>query len=84
LGLLPSSGKKYRTETLAVGPPGPGLRLAEPARVSVLYFLPEDGRRPNFRNVVNFNFLLKHRRWTKSKKQFFQEIVYLHVIVKKR
>jgi hypothetical protein len=29
LDLLPSSGKKGRTETLAVGP-GPGLRLAQP------------------------------------------------------
>jgi hypothetical protein len=48
---------------------GPGLRLAQPggptARVSVLPFLPEDGRRSSFRNVV---ILLRYRRWTKSKK----------------
>jgi hypothetical protein len=56
----------------------PGLRLAEPGgwttRVSVLSFLPEDGRRSSFRNVV---ILLKYRRWTKSKKKiyrFLQEI----------
>jgi hypothetical protein len=55
LDLLPSSG--------------PGLRLAQPggptARVSVLSFLPEDGRRSSFRNVI----LLKYRQWTKSKKK---------------
>jgi hypothetical protein len=40
--LLPSSGKKGRTETLAVGP------LVELASVPVLPFLPEDGRRSSF------------------------------------
>jgi hypothetical protein len=53
----------------------PGLRLAQPggrtARVSVLSFLPEDGRRSSFRNVV---ILLKYRRWTKSKKTILQII----------
>jgi hypothetical protein len=45
--------------------PGPGLRLAEPggptAMVSVLPFLPEDGRRSSFRNVV---ILLTFWQWT--------------------
>jgi hypothetical protein len=52
--------------------PGPDLRLAQPggptAKVSVLPFLPEDGRRSSFRNVVT---LLKYRPWTKLKKQFY-------------
>jgi hypothetical protein len=39
------------------------------ARVSVLPFLPEDGRRSSFRNVI---ILLKYRRWTKSNKQLLQ------------
>jgi hypothetical protein len=38
------------------------------ARVSVLPFLPEDGRRSSFRNYV---ILLKYRRWTESKKTTF-------------
>jgi hypothetical protein len=43
LELLPSSGKKKgSTETIAVGPPGPDLRLAQPggktARLSVFLF----------------------------------------------
>jgi hypothetical protein len=51
----------------------PGLRLAQPggptARVSVFpFFLPEDGRRSSFRNVI----LLKYRRWTKSKEPLLQ------------
>jgi hypothetical protein len=50
----------------------PGLRLAQPggptARVSVLPFLPEDGRRSSFRNVI----LLKYRQLTKSKKTILQ------------
>jgi hypothetical protein len=49
------------------------MRLAQPggptARVPVLPFLPEDGRRSSFRNVV---ILLKYRRWTKSKKQLLR------------
>jgi hypothetical protein len=52
-----------------------GLRLDHPggltARVSVLHFLPEDGRRSSFRNVV---ILLKYRRWTKSKKEKLLQI----------
>jgi hypothetical protein len=36
-------------------------------------FLPEDGRRSSFRNVV---ILLKYRRWTKSKKQLLQIIMH--------
>jgi hypothetical protein len=54
LDLLPSSGKRGRTETLAVGP------LVELASG------PEDGRRSSFRNVV---ILLKYKRWTKPKKK---------------
>jgi hypothetical protein len=74
LDLLLSSGKKGRTESLAVRPLGElGLRLAQPggpiARVSVLPFLPEDGRRSSFRKVV---ILLKYRRWKKSKKPRLQ------------
>jgi hypothetical protein len=65
LDLLPSSGRKGRTKNLAVGP-GPGLRLAQPggptARVFVLPFSPEDGRRSSFKNVV---ILLKYRPRTK-------------------
>jgi hypothetical protein len=53
----------------------PGLRLAQPggptARVSVLPFLPEDGKISSFRNAV---ILLKYRRWTKSKKSLLQII----------
>jgi hypothetical protein len=49
------------------------MRLAQPggsiAKVSVLPFLPEDGRRSSFRNVV---ILLKYRRWTMSKKPLSQ------------
>jgi hypothetical protein len=62
LELLPSSGKNGKTENLAVElasnleSRSPGLRLAQPggptARVSVLPFVPEDGRSPSFRNVV--------------------------------
>jgi hypothetical protein len=40
---------------------GPG---GSTARVYVLPFLPEDGRRSSFRNVI----LLKYRRWIKSKR----------------
>jgi hypothetical protein len=51
----------------------PGLRLAQPggptSRVSALPFLPEDGRRSSFRNVV---ILLKYRRLTKSKNRFYR------------
>jgi hypothetical protein len=69
LDLLPSSGKKGRT----------GLRLAQPgsptARVSVHPFLPEDGRRSSFQNVV---ILFKYRRWTKSKKLLLQIITHHH------
>jgi hypothetical protein len=60
LDLLPSSGKKGRTETLAVWSPG---------WASLRPGLPEDGRRSSFRNVEN---LLKYRRWTKSKKTLLQ------------
>jgi hypothetical protein len=70
-----------RTKTLAVGPPGwasSGPRLAQPggptARVSVLPFLPEDGRRSSFRNVI----LLKYRRWTVSKKTPLQTSILIH------
>jgi hypothetical protein len=42
------------------------------ARVSVLPFLPEDGRRSSFQNVI----LLKYRRWTKSKKPLLQIITH--------
>jgi hypothetical protein len=52
-----------------------GIKLAQPegpaARVSVPHFLPEDGRRCSFRNVV---ILLKYRRWTKPKKTLLQII----------
>jgi hypothetical protein len=52
----------------------PRLRLTQPvgptARVSVLSFLPEDGRSSSFRNVV---ILLKYRRWRKSKKTAFTD-----------
>jgi hypothetical protein len=58
LDLLPSSGKKERQK-----PRGPT------ARVSVLPFLPEDGRISRFRNVV---IVLKYIRWTKSKKPLLQ------------
>jgi hypothetical protein len=72
LDLLPSSGKKGRTETLATDL-DPGLRLAQPggptARVSVFPFLPEDGRRFSFRNV---EILLEYRRWIKSKRTLLQ------------
>jgi hypothetical protein len=50
-----------------------GLRLAQPggptARVSVLPFLHEEGRRSSFWNEV---ILLKYRRWTMSKKTLSQ------------
>jgi hypothetical protein len=53
--------------------PGKCIELAQPggptARVFVLPFLPEDGRRSSFRNVV---ILLKYRRWTKSKNHFYR------------
>jgi hypothetical protein len=53
------------------------LRLAQPggqtARISVLSFLPEDGRSSSFRNVV---ILLKYRRWTNSKKTILQIITH--------
>jgi hypothetical protein len=72
--LLPSSGKTGRRETLAAGPEAWGLTLAQPwdpaARVSVLPILLEDGRRSSLRNVTKF--LLKYRRWTKSKKPLLQ------------
>jgi hypothetical protein len=59
----------------------PGLRLAQPggpaARVSVILFLPEDGRRSSFRNVV---ILLKYRQWTKSKKTLLQIITIIIII----
>jgi hypothetical protein len=53
--------------------------LAQPggptARVFVLpFFLPEDGRRSSFRNVV---ILLKYRRWTESKEPLLQIIALL-------
>jgi hypothetical protein len=76
LDLLPSSGKKDRTETLAVESPGrtslsPGLRLAQPgdstARVSGLSVL---------QFFLNFKFLSEYRRWTKSKKQLLQIITH--------
>jgi hypothetical protein len=41
-------------------------------RVPVLPFLPEDGRRSSFRNVV---ILLKYRRWAKSKKTVLQTYI---------
>jgi hypothetical protein len=56
LDLLPSSGKRGRTKTLAVG-------------LWSFLFLPEDGRRSSFQNVV---ILLKYRRWTKPKKHFYR------------
>jgi hypothetical protein len=72
LDLLPSSGKKGRTETLAVGPPGWASLRPGPGRVSVLPFLPEDGRRFSFRNVI----LLKYRRRAESKKLLLQIITH--------
>jgi hypothetical protein len=66
LDLLPSSDKKGRAKTLAVGSPGS-------ARVFVLPFLPEDGRRSSFRNAV---ILLKYRRLTKSKNPLLQIITH--------
>jgi hypothetical protein len=56
----------------------PGLRLAEPggptARVFVLPFSSEDGRRSSFRNII----LLKYRRWIMSKKMLLQIITHHH------
>jgi hypothetical protein len=60
---------------LNLGPPEykVRLRLAQPggptARVSILPFLPEDGRRSSFRNVI----LLEYRSSTKSKKSTFTD-----------
>jgi hypothetical protein len=70
LDLFLSSGKKGRTNTLAVESPGcasirPGFCPS--------FVLPEDGRRSSFRNVV---ILLKYGRWAKSKKPLLQIITH--------
>jgi hypothetical protein len=56
MDLFPSSGKKKVAPTLL----GPLERasLSGPNRVEATFFLPEDGKRSNLRNVVF---------WTKSK-----------------
>jgi hypothetical protein len=88
LDLLPSSGKIGRTQTLAIFHRRLSLTAVSSsghfyveavqvwgystrgptARVSILTFLPEDERRSSFWNVI----LLKYRRWTMSKKQFYR------------
>jgi hypothetical protein len=52
--------------------------FSEPViHISFLSFIPEDGRRSSFRNVV---ILLKYRRWTKSKNHFYK----LHFVLQSK
>jgi hypothetical protein len=54
LDLLPSSGKKGRTETLAAGPPGwASLRPGPASETLLFYWNLDDGRSP--KNVFTYN-----------------------------